>query len=304
MKIAIAGGSGFLGRALSSALLRAGHEVLVLSRHAPSRDRSTEPAVTHVAWTPDGRVGDWAGACAGAGAIVNLAGESLDAKRWTEAQKVVLLRSRIDATDSLVGLIGTLDPKPDVFVSSSAIGFYGARGNESLTEDAPAGTGFLSELVRQWEQVAAGAMEMTRVAVVRSGLVLDAREGALARMLLPFKFGLGGPFGSGRQYVSWIHRNDWVALVRWIIDTPGMSGPFNATAPRPVTSRDFARALGRALHRPAVVPAPSVALRLLLGEMADPLILTGQRVVPDRAVRGGFKFAFEELQPALEDVLE
>jgi uncharacterized protein (TIGR01777 family) len=139
--------------------------------------------------------------------------------------------------------------------------------------------------------------------VVRSGLVLDPREGALSSMLLPFKLGLGGPFGSGKQYVSWIHRDDWVALVRWLIETPAVSGPVNATAPNPVPGAEFARTLGKALHRPAFMPAPSFALRLMLGEMADPLILTGQRVVPARATQAGFRFAFEDLGAALTDLL-
>jgi uncharacterized protein (TIGR01777 family) len=303
MRIIVAGGSGFLGRALSGALVGAGHEVVVLTRRAAPTNSAPARGLTYASWTPDGAIGSWAGACTGGDAVVNLAGESLDAKRWSEKQKLVLVRSRIDATESLVALISSMNPPPAVFVSSSAIGFYGARGDEILAEDAPAGTGFLAELVRQWEQVAARALDITRVAVVRSGLVLDAREGALARMLLPFRLGVGGPFGTGRQYVSWIHRNDWVALVRWLIENPVLSGPVNATAPDPVTGREFARALGRALHRPAFMPAPAFVLRLLLGEMAEPLILTGQRVVPERLTRAGFRFAFETLEPALMDLL-
>jgi uncharacterized protein len=303
MKIVIAGGSGFLGRALSTALLEAGHEVVVLGRRASARAGSLGPRVTYAPWTPDGRVGDWAAACAGAGVIVNLAGESLAARRWSESQKAVLLRSRIDSAESLVALISTMTPAPATFISSSAIGFYGDRGDETLTEDSPAGTGFLAELVRQWEQVAARAVDLTRVVVVRSGLVLDPREGALPRMLLPFKLGLGGPFGSGRQYMSWIHRDDWVALVRWLIETPTVSGPVNATAPNPVANAEFTRTLGKALHRPSFMPAPAFALRLMLGEMADPLILTGQRVVPARASQAGFRFVFEDLGPALADLL-
>jgi uncharacterized protein (TIGR01777 family) len=303
MRIVIAGGSGFLGRALSAALLEAGHDVVVLGRRASPRAGSLGPGVTYAAWTPDGREGDWAASCAGAEAIVNLAGESLAARRWSESQKTVLLRSRIDSAESLVALISTMTPAPASFISSSAIGFYGDRGDEILTEDSPAGTGFLAELVRQWEQVAARAVDLTRVVVVRSGLVLDPREGALSSMLLPFKLGLGGPFGSGKQYVSWIHRDDWVALVRWLIETPAVSGPVNATAPNPVPGAEFARTLGKALHRPAFMPAPSFALRLMLGEMADPLILTGQRVVPARATQAGFRFAFEDLGAALTDLL-
>ncbi len=303
MKIVLAGGSGFLGRSLSDALIGAGHEVVVLSRRVLEGTASSRPGLRIAAWTPDGTIGAWSAECTGAAAIVNLAGESLAARRWSGHQKAILLESRLRATGSLVRLVRAMDPAPGVLLSSSAIGYYGARGDEALTEDAPAGRGFLADLVRQWEQAASEAAGLTRVVMTRTGLVLDPREGALARMLLPFKLGLGGRFGSGRQFVSWIHRNDWVSLARWLIETTGVSGPVNATAPNPVSSREFARALGQALRRPALIPAPAIALRLILGEMADPLVLTGQRVVPARASAAGFTFEFEHLGPALADLL-
>ncbi len=303
MKVVIAGGSGFLGRALSGALMGAGHEVVVLTRRAAPTGSAPARGLIHVSWTPGGTPGSWADACTGADAIVNSAGESLAARRWTDAQKAALLRSRLDATASLVDLIGTMRPAPAVLLSSSAIGFYGAHGDEVLTEDAPAGSDFLADLVGQWEGAASRAAELTRVVMLRTGLVLDPREGALSKMLLPFKLGLGGPFGSGRQFVSWIHREDWVSMARWLIETPGVAGPVNATAPNPVSNREFARTLGRALRRPAFIPAPSFALRLILGEMADPLVLSGQRVVPAKALAAGFTFKFEHLDPALAALL-
>src|SRR5262249_50431166 len=189
---------------------------------------------------------------------------------------------------------------PSVFVSGSAVGFYGALGDEVATEDQPAGSDFLAGVCVQWEREAARAAgPRTRLVAIRTGLVLEKDGGALPQMLPPFRFGAGGPVGSGRQYWPWIHRQDWIGLVRWAIDTPGVSGPVNATAPKPVTNAEFARSLGRALHRPAFMPAPAFALRLILGEMADALLLSGQRAIPAKAERFGYKFQYAELDRAL-----
>jgi hypothetical protein len=191
-----------------------------------------------------------------------------------------------------------------VFVSASAIGIYGDRGSDTLTESARPGRGFLAELGAPWEQEALAVQgEKTRVVLLRTGIVLDPGEGALAKMLLPFRLFAGGPFGSGRQFMSWIHRDDWVSLARWAAETPGVRGPLNLTAPNPVTNADFARSLGRALGRPAILPAPGFALTLALGEMAGPLLLYSQRVVPARALEGGFRFAHPDLDEALADLL-
>jgi uncharacterized protein len=306
MRLVIAGGSGFLGSALAGSLLTAGHRVQILTR-PPARSAPTGPSphVESVIWIPDGSVGPWASSCSGADVIVNLAGESIGAGRWTAARKARLRNSRILATRSLARFVAQSPQPPAAFVSASAIGFYGDRGSETLTEDAGPGRGFLAELAMEWEKEALAAQsDRTRVALLRTGIVLDPREGALAKMLTPFRLFVGGPFGSGRQFMSWIHRDDWVSLARWAIETPAVRGPLNLTAPNPVTNADFARALGRTLNRPAFVPAPGFALRLLLGEMAGPLLLHSQRVVPARALEGGFRFAHADLGKTLEVLLQ
>jgi hypothetical protein len=307
MRIIVAGGTGFLGRALSHSLADSGHRVQILSRRLPA---PAEPGparqLEYISWTPDGSANSsWASACSGADVIVNLAGESIAAGRWTEARKAQLRDSRILATRSLARFIAEAEQPPAALVSASAIGFYGDRGSETLTEDAGPGGDFLAQLGTEWEKEALAAQGgRTRVVLLRTGIVLDPREGALAKMVTPFRLFAGGPFGSGRQYMSWIHRDDWVSLARWAVETPGVRGPLNLTAPDPVTNADFARALGRALHRPAVVPAPGFALKIILGEMAGPLLLHSQRVVPARALAGGFRFAHPDLDEALADLLK
>ena len=331
MRILIAGGSGFLGRELSRRLMRDGHELVVLTRRVPTEGagekgqgagdkgqgargmgqagagprpgaRSLEPA--SVSWTPDGTVGPWAEACGRVDVVVNLAGESIATRRWSAARKHELADSRMRATRSLAAFIAQASPRPSVFVSSSAIGYYGDRGDAILDESAAPGGDFLAGLGVAWEAEAhkAGSAD-TRVVVVRTGIVLDPREGALAKMLLPFRLFAGGPFWSGRQYMSWIHRDDWVSLVQWCITTPGVAGPVNAVAPGSVTNADFARTLGRVLHRPAVAPVPGFVLKIVLGEMAGPLLLSSQRVVPAVAQGRGFTFAFPTLEGALGDLL-
>jgi hypothetical protein len=239
----------------------------------------------------------------GAGAVVNLAGESIAAKRWTAAQKQKILDTRVQATRSLVSAIRGAANPPPVFVSGSAVGYYGPLGDEVVTEDTPPGSSFLARICVAWEEEARrAATARTRVVCVRTGVVLEKDGGALPAMLPPFRFGAGGPVGSGRQYWPWIHRQDWIDLVRWAIHTPDVSGAVNATAPHPATSADFARALGRAMHRPAFMPAPAFALRLMLGEMADALLLSGQRAVPGRAERGGFTFTYPRLDDALQAI--
>ena len=301
MTIVIAGGTGFLGRALAARLAGAGHDVLVLTRGAASTP--TPPRVRAVAWAPDGQAGPWSAAIDAADAVVNLAGESIAEHRWSAAHKRRVLESRLDATRSLTAAIRAAARPPAVFVSGSAVGYYGPRGDEIVTEDTPPGSDFLARVAVQWEAEAAGAAgTRTRVVCIRTGLVLGAEGGALPRMLLPFRLGAGGPLGSGRQYWPWIHRDDWTALVEWAIGAAGATGAVNATAPNPVTNREFARALGRALHRPAFVPAPAFALRLALGEMADALLLSGQRAVPARAERLGFSFRYPTVDAALAGI--
>jgi len=296
MKIVLTGGTGFLGRALATTLADDGHEVIVLTRGTgapPSRAHSVQ-------WTPNGDTGPWARHLDGAAAVVNLAGESIAAHRWTAPHKQRVLDSRVNATRSIVSAIHAAANPPAVLVNGSAVGYYGPRADEIVTEETPAGSDFLAEVCVQWEAEAMrAASARTRVACVRTGLPLGRDGGALPALLPPFWFGVGGPIGSGRQYWPWIHRADWVALVRWVIQTPAVTGPVNATGPAPVTNAEFARALGRAMHRPAFVPAPAFAMRILLGEMATALVLAGQRAVPAKAERLGFGFRYRTVQDAL-----
>jgi uncharacterized protein (TIGR01777 family) len=300
MRIVIAGGSGFLGRPLTTRLARDGHDVVVLTRDSK---RSRGPVGSTVTWTPDGKTGPWASALEGAGAVVNLAGESIAGKRWTDTHKARVLESRVQATRSLVAAIRDAAAPPAVFVSGSAVGYYGPRGDDPIAEDAAPGSDFLAGVCVAWEAEAMrAASARTRVVCMRTGLVLERDGGALPEMLPPFKFGAGGPVGSGRQYWPWIHRDDWISLVSWTIAQPSVSGPVNLTAPNPVPNAEFARALGRAMHRPAFMPAPAFALRLLLGEMADGLLLSGQRAVPAKATNAGFTFKYPHVDDALRAI--
>lgn len=297
MRVVIAGGSGFLGSSLVRSLRTDGHEVTVLTRRPPA-------SAGQVSWDPRNPSGDWTSALAGAGAVVNLAGHSIASGRWTSARKSAILNSRLQATHGLVAaFLMDGSPPPPVFVSASAVGYYGPCGDEEVTEDSPTGSDFLAHVCHDWEQAALAARDVTRVVLLRGGLVLDRQGGALPLMALPFRLFAGGPVGSGRQYVPWIHLADWTALARWSIDTAVVSGPLNATAPAPITNREFGEELGRALRRPSALPAPAFALRMVLGEMAD-VLLTGQRALPARAKAEGFTFRHPELGAALRAIYE
>jgi uncharacterized protein (TIGR01777 family) len=302
MRIVIAGGSGFLGTALSRALRQDGHDVSILTRSTKSTSPA-EPRVSAVHWTPDGTVGSWAATINGADAVVNLAGESIAAKRWSAPQKQRLRDSRMLATRSLTMAIRQAARPPAAFISGSAVGYYGDRGNETLTEASPPGTDFLAQLAQDWERAANDVASLTRVALVRTGIVLDRKGGALPKMLPPFQMFVGGPLGSGTQYMPWIHKDDWVRMVTWMTAAEGARGPLNATAPSPVTNAEFSKALGQALNRPSLLPAPAFALRLGLGEMADALLLSGQRALPVRATDLGFSFRYTNIDEALASVL-
>ncbi len=294
MRIVIAGGSGFLGRALSARLQERGSDVRVLTRRPA--------APHHVLWNPLDQQGAWTDEVARADAVVNLAGESVDGGRWSAARKRILIDSRMITTRGIVQALGR-GRRDGVLLSASAVGFYGTRGDETITENSSAGNDFLATLCRKWEDEATKATGIRRVVLLRTGLVLDRHHGALARLLTPFRLGLGGPMGSGLQYWSWIHREDWVRLVLFAIDDARVSGPVNLTAPEPASNRDFARALGRVLRRPALLPIPSLALKLLLGEMAEAMVLGGQRVVPAKVQALGFSFGFHQLDDALRDLV-
>jgi uncharacterized protein (TIGR01777 family) len=288
MDIVVAGGSGYLGQALVRSLTANGHQVRVLTRR-PRHAGDIQWPASDAEPLPD--------AVGAAGAVVNLAGEPLD-RRWTPARKALIRDSRVRTTRRLVGAI-TAAPRPPVLVNSSAVGFYGAHGDEVITERDPPASDFLARVVADWEAAALEASRVTRVVLLRSGIVLSREGGALPKLERPFRFFVGGRVGSGRQYVSWIHRDDWIAMTAWAIESSAVAGPLNATAPNPVTNADLARALGAAMHRPSFFPAPAFAVRLLLGEMADAAVLTGQRVVPARAQALGFRFAYPDIDAAL-----
>jgi len=290
----ITGGSGFIGSALCRSLVADGHRVTVLTRDI-ERARGRVPEAVFLI--------DRLDFAENIDAVVNLAGENLAGGRWTAARKHEFVGSRIGTTKRLLDWIDRQDSAPAVLVSGSAIGWYGPRGDEELDEDADIGNDFSAHLCRDWEAEASKAEALgVRVCCVRTGIVLGADGGALKKMLLPFRAGIGGRMGSGRQWMSWITRADIVALIRWLIDHDSARGAYNGTAPAPVTNAEFARALGAALNRPTLLPTPASALKLLFGEMAD-ILLTGQRVLPRRATAEGFAFKYPELSAALSAVL-
>jgi hypothetical protein len=293
MRVLIAGGSGFLGQALARALRDAGNIVHTLTRHPAGPD--------DIRWSADSADMDWSHALATTDVVINLAGASIAGGRWTAARKALIRDSRLRATRAITDAINA-SRMPIALLSSSAIGFYGVRGDEPLTEAASPGSDFLASLCRAWEDRALEATAATRVVLLRTGLVLARHGGALRQMAVPFRFGVGGPIGTGRQYMSWIHIDDWIGLVQMAAATASLSGPLNLTAPAPVTNAEFATALGRAMHRPAIMPAPGLAIRLLLGEMADALILGGQRVLPERARELGYEFRYPTLDAALQTI--
>jgi uncharacterized protein len=297
-RIVIAGGSGFIGEPLVRRLFAPGNDVAVLTRNP-----SNVHAGRALPWSPASE-GSWVEDVASADVVINLAGENVGGGRWTDARKERISQSRVAATTALVSAMARNPDKtngrPRTLINASAIGFYGDRGDEPLDEDSPPGTGFLPDVTKRWEELARTAEPFARVVILRFGIVLAADGGALAKLLLPFRLGAGGPMGSGRQWMSWIDREDVLRMIEWSIDHHNISGVYNVTAPNPATNRDFAKALGRVLHRPAILPTPAFALRLALGaEMADEMLLSGQRVLPKRATKEGFTFAYPELVPAL-----
>ena len=268
MQIAVSGGTGFIGRALVQRLRERGDDVRVLKR----------------------------GEAAPADVVINLAGASIG-QRWTRERKQRILDSRVETTRALV------DAHPRVLISASGIGYYGLHGDEVVDETAASGRGFLAEVTRDWEAAAHRADAFARVVVFRFGVVLGKGGGALEPMIRAFRFGAGGPIGDGRQWMSWVDCDDVIRAIEWAIENPAVRGDYNITSPEPVRNRDFARVLGRVMHRPSVLPAPAFALRLLFGEMAEEVLLGGQRAVPARATREGFTFRYATLDESLRHVL-
>lgn len=301
MKILISGSSGFIGTALVEALAHGGHTVCRLVR--PQSARLGGPQGRAVRWDPLSGEMDSA-AAEGTEAVVNLAGASIAEGRWSDARKRVLRSSRVDATRQLVSALFRLARPPQVFVSASAIGYYGDRGDEELAEQSPAGNDFLATLARDWEAEATRAARFgARVVLLRFGLVLARHGGALPRMLLPFRLGLGGRLGSGKQWMSWLTLTEVVGIIRYALGTAALRGPANAVTPNPVRNADFTGILGRVLRRPTLFPAPAVALRLALGEMAQALLLSSQRVLPRELEELGYGFEQPRLEPALRALL-
>jgi uncharacterized protein (TIGR01777 family) len=300
VKVLVTGASGFIGASLCDSLLIRGDTVVGLSRD-PSRARGTNPSVTWHAWEPTLERPPEA-AFEGVDGVVHLLGEKIN-QRWTAEAKEKIMESRRVGTHNLIGTISALQHKPRVLVSQSAIGYYGNRGEAIVDESSEPGEGFDAEVVHEWEK-AAHEVEPTgvRLAIVRTGHVLDPRGGFLGPQLTPFKLGVGGPLAGGNQYVSWIHIEDEVGILLWALDNAKVSGVVNATAPNPVTNKVFSKALGKALGRPAVIPVPGLTVDLMYGKEFGKVLRGGQRVMPRRALDLGYEFRHPELDEALADL--
>ncbi len=298
MKVTLTGATGLLGTPLVAALKARGDDVVALSRDP---DKAGEQlGVKAYAWDlKDEAVPKEA--LLGRDAVVHLAGEDVG-QRWNDKTKAAILDSREKSTRSMVHSIFDTKPRPPALICASASGYYGARGDEPVDEREPPGRDWLAEVCIRWERQAETAKVGTRLVIVRTGIVLDADGGALAKMLPPFKAGVGGPIGSGKQYMPWIHLDDLVGIYMAAIDNPTFQGPINASAPEPVTNKVFVKALGRAINRPAVAPVPGFTVKLLYGEMSQ-IVLTGQRMVPGRAAELGYAFEHPDLDEALRDTL-
>lgn len=306
MKILISGSTGLVGSAVIDSLSHQGHDLVRLVRpETELRKHRATPAreLSQVPWNPQSGLLD--SRAEEVEAIIHLAGASIAGHRWTAAWKRELRDSRVSATRQLIASLRRLRRTPQIFIAASAIGFYGNRDEEELTESSPPGTDFLARLTVDWEAESARAAEFgARVVILRFGVILAKEGGALPRMALPFRLGVGGRIGSGRQWISWVTLEDIVGIIRFALETNLLSGPANAVSPNPVQNAEFTHALGRVLHRPTIFPAPPFALRLALGEMADSLLLASQRVNPTKLQRLGFHFLHPDLEPALAAVLK
>ncbi len=295
MQVLITGGSGFIGQALCPALLADGWQVTVVSRDTQAAARKLPAAVRVLA--------DIEGA-GGADAVINLAGAPLAGRRWNDDYKQTLRESRLRTTEDLMAWMESLTVRPAVLVSGSAIGYYGPSDDTPLAETAPAGSDFSAQLTVDWEAAALPARELgVRTVLLRTGVVLGPGGGALQQLLTPYRMGLGGPIGDGEQWFSWIHLDDIVRLIVWLLGESTVDGPVNGTAPEPLRQKDFAAALGRALHRPAIIPTPGFALKAAFGEMGQ-MLIDGQRVIPARAQGQGFQFLYPDIDSALVQILE
>ncbi|MXW38562.1 MAG: TIGR01777 family protein [Acidobacteria bacterium] len=306
MRIGITGATGLIGGALASELAGRGHEVVALTRSARTPG-GLPPGVGSAQWNPggDGTDAGLVGVLEGLDSLVHLAGEPVG-KRWTAARKRAIRESRVAGTKTLVAALRAAPRRPARLLAASAVGYYGPRGDEELDEDALPGTDFLAEVCTEWEDASAGARQAgVETVLMRIGVVLSPRGGALATMLPPFRMGVGGRVGSGRQWMPWIHLADVAAAMVHLLEAPAgsLEPVYNLTAPNPVTNADFTSALGKALRRPTVLPVPGFGMQLAFGEMAGALLLSGQRVVPRRLLASGFEFRHPEIRPALTDLV-
>ena len=298
MRVVITGATGFIGRALCKALYK-DYEVIALSRDASRAAKSIGEMAEVIEW--DGRTtGSWFKQANGALAIINLAGENVASGRWNESKKAGILHSRLDSTKAVLEVIKQVDKKPAVVIQASAIGWYGPRQDEQLDENSIPGKGFLANVCRRTESSAEEIEDLgVRCAVIRTGVVLGRNGGAFAKLVKPFRFFLGGYLGNGRQWFSWIHLEDEVAAIKFLLENEHLKGVFNLTAPQPVTMKEFCKILGKVLHRPARLNVPAFAARLAFGEMANEMLLSGQKVLPKRLLNTGFNFKYTTVEQAL-----
>jgi uncharacterized protein (TIGR01777 family) len=302
MRVFVTGGTGLVGKLLVRKLRERGDLVVLLTRRPDAVRLKFGDGVSVVGGDPV-QPGPWMDAVKDCDAVVHLAGEGIFNRRWTQAFKDEIYATRVKGTDNIVAALGKPDSRAKILVSASAIGYYGPHGDEELTEDGAPGNDFLAKVCVDWEKAALPAtLHGVRVVHLRTGIVLDANGGALAKMLTPFKMFVGGPIGSGKQWMSWIHIEDEVGLILFALDNAQITGALNAVAPRPVTNKDFGNVLGKVLGRPSFMPTPAFALRILVGEGAE-IITSGQKVLPKKALDAGYVFKFTDLEPALRNLL-
>lgn len=291
----ITGGTGFIGKKLSPLLIKKGYDLTVLTRNPEKAKKAVGKPVRTITDISDIKT------LPAIDAVINLAGEGILDKRWTESRKQTLLNSRVELTEKLVAALVESDHKPQTFINGSAVGYYGDNGDEPCPVNLPPGKDFAATLCKQWEAAANRIKAIgCRLAIVRIGIVLDKQGGALEKMITPFKFGLGGKIGSGKQWFPWVHRADLCRLIVFLLEDSRCSGPYNATAPAPVTNKEFTEALGKAVGKPTLLPVPGVALKVALGE-ASQLLLGGQYATPDKALQEGFKFKYTTIEHCLKD---
>jgi len=302
-RVIVTGGTGFIGRPLSLRLIQEGFEVVCLTRNVSVAKNRSGNGIKFVGWDGKSAAG-WREYAEGAAAIVNLAGESIGSGRWNGAKRQRILQSRMNAGKAVVEAVGSVKQKPEVVIQASAIGIYGNRGKENLDESSGLGEGFLAEVAKDWEE-STGEIEVlgVRRVIIRTGMVLGATGGALARMLLPYRFFAGGPMGSGKQWMSWIHITDEIGSILFLMGRRDLNGAFNLTAPQPLQNRLFSRELGKQLKSQSWLPVPGILLKLFLGKMAEETILTSQRVFPVRLEETGYPFVYPDLTGALADIV-